>query len=238
MPSVSATVDVDRLRQTLRDLPQMAERWTRASHRKAWLRFRDGDGSTGSIGLPERFRLAASAGNNPVPGGRYDFSLRRRQVVMPKRSEAQLRRGAAGPFQVSGAMKTELMQRKLRTRRAGSDLRSEVTINHRSINFWGNKRGWSRVAAVREQVAYLMTVYQDSVARTGMYTMTVLRSIKKLQGTPAAANYRQEWELRDSEIAQIRAWADSNLRHIVRTAAFTKAGTLRAKFQPRAAEVA
>lgn len=234
--------------QALLNLPDEAKRWTRAAQRETWKEYQN---RSGDLGLAARFEQTAEDLGSTRPGhfaqyglGLYGWSARRHMI--PRRATHFAghvsRRPNRPAFVHSGAMKAELMKRKARTRITGGQVRSKVSIYHRSINFWGAKRGISRMDIRKEYVTYLMTVYTGpggAANKAGPEKVWVSRLVDQTMTQPAAQTYADEWAYKPKEIAWMITRAEALLRARVVKGVFDRKGNVKTKYRSRlAAEVA
>jgi len=230
----------------LQQLPEEARTWIRAAHRSALTEFRDRKDYPGvACRFDQKSNERSSIGRTFLAisnKGPYDFATRgyalrgRRLNDSTKANVAQRmvqRNFGTPPYVYGGTMRNELLRRKPKTAFSGTDVKTTLSLNHRALNMFGGKRGVTRKEKTTRPITYLMTVYHDSVNRTGARKVQVTRNISQFRMVFASTTYGQEWQLRGQETAWIQRRSDGLLTQIVRSAIYTKTGRLRAPFKDR-----
>lgn len=233
----AAVVELAALDAAIAEIPREAERWTRAAHRQAFDEWK-ARGNIGEFGLKRRFNIRPwsdlGKGKSIVRASLdYDFSPRRRQIGVRGAKTVGRRKAQQTPaFVSSGAMRDELMRRRpKRVKSAPGEVRTRFSLYHRSLNLMGGQHGIERIDRIKQPVTYMMTVYQDSVARAGAWKKQVTRMATVPRITLSAKTYAQEWDWRPGEVEQIRRRSEQILASTVRSAAFDRSGRLRAKYR-------
>jgi hypothetical protein len=240
----TAVVELAALERAIASLPVEAARWARSAHRKAFQQWKDRGGFM-DYGLKRRFDIKpwSDMGKARVGGGiirpsgqKYPFSPRRRQIgVRGEKGKTRAGKvstaGVTPSYVYSGSMREELMRRRPRRVKAPpGEVRTRFSLFHRSLNLMGQQHGIERIDRIKQPITYMMTVYHDSVNRTGARKQQVTRSITIPRIIPSATSFAQEWQWQPQEIEQIRRESEMILQSIVRGAAFDKNGNLRAKY--------
>lgn len=243
-PTATKTPGFAAIANALRRLPDQAATWTRAAHREAWKEYQTRDGEPG---LRARFAQTAQKLGSVRPGhfmqaglGMYQWSARRRMI--PRRDYRS--RGHLSPrnqrpaFVASGAMRDELMRRRVRPRRAGNEIRTKITLFHRSQNLWGPMHGITRIDYQRVQISYMTTVYTGpggSTDRADPQKVWVTRTVLQAIAQTSPRTYAQEWSLQRREVAWFITAAERLLRQRVARAVFDKRGNIRSTYRSRLA---